>query len=358
MWHSAGLRGEYLPQDGDRTLKYSVVVPFHNEQASVVELHRRIAEVMGALHAPSEFIYVDDRSTDDTPKLLAEVAAQDPRVVVIRLRRNYGQTTALAAGFDYASGEIVIAMDGDLQHEPSDIPILLETFATGDYDVVSGWRQKRKDNFLMRRLPSHVANWMMARLSGVDIHDFGSTFKVYRRETIKDIRLYGEMHRFIPALAAWKGARIIEVPIRNLARPGGKSHYGISRTLRVLFDIITIRFLMRYMTRPLHFFGPPGLIGIFSGASILLGLFVDKLLSRGPIFVEHGPLLVLGMMLCLFGVQLLAVGLIGELLMRTHFDSGADPVYRIERVIRSSGSAPVEPVPPAPAPVAAKNAVR
>jgi len=329
------------------TPRYSVVVPLHDEQNSVRELHQKLSDVMTGRYEPVEFIYVDDRSGDATPSLLAEIAAQDPRVTVVRLRRNYGQTTALAAGFDYASGDVIISMDGDLQHDPADIPAMLEKFDTGNYDIVNGWRQKRVDNFLMRRLPSRVANWMMAKLSGVDIHDFGSTFKVYRRETIKDVRLYGEMHRFIPALAAWNGARIVEVPIRNVARPGGKSHYGISRTVRVLFDIITIRFLMRYMTRPLHFFGPPGLMGIFVGAAILLGLFVDKIFFRAPIFVQHGPLLVLGMMLCLFGVQLLAVGLVGELLMRTHFESGADPVYRIERVIsaRASGSLPAEPGP-------------
>lgn len=315
--------------------RYSVVVPFHDEQDNVRELHQRLSDVMTGHYEPVEFIYVDDQSSDATPKLLAEIAAVDARVKVLRLRRNYGQTTALAAGFDYASGDVIISMDGDLQHDPADIPVMLETFATGNYDIVSGWRQRRVDNFIMRRVPSRVANWMMAKLSGVDIHDFGTTFKVYRRETIKDVRLYGEMHRFIPALAAWNGARVVEVPIRNIVRPGGKSHYGISRTLRVLFDIITIRFLMRYMTRPLHFFGPPGLIGIFLGAAILLGLAIQKLFWGASIFVQHGPLLVLGMMLCLFGVQLLAVGLVGELLTRTHFESGADPVYRIERIIGS-----------------------
>lgn len=355
MWDAPITPREYAPES---VRKYSVVVPFHNEEESVRELHRRLTAVMDELGAPVEFIYVDDRSTDRTPELLTQIAAEDARAVVLRLRRNYGQTTALAAGFDYAKGDVIIAMDGDLQHEPADIPVLLEKFMSGEFDIVSGWRQKRADNWLMRRLPSRVANWIMAKLSGVDIHDFGSTFKLYRSETIKDVRLYGEMHRFIPALAAWKGARIAEVPIRNLARPGGKSHYGISRTLRVLFDIITIRFLMRYMTRPLHFFGPPGLIGIFSGAGILLGLFVDKVIYRGPIFMQHGPLLILGMMLCLFGVQLLAVGLVGELLMRTHFDSGADPVYRIDRVIRSSAAGAAGPAPSEPAPVAAKNAGR
>jgi glycosyltransferase involved in cell wall biosynthesis len=337
--------------------KYSVVVPFHDEQDNVRELHQRLSEVMTGRYDPVEFIYVDDQSTDATPVLLAEIAAEDSRVKVLRLRRNYGQTTALAAGFDYASGETIISMDGDLQHDPADIPVLLETYATGNYDIVSGWRQKRVDNFFLRRVPSRVANWMMAKLSGVDIHDFGTTFKVYRRETIKDVRLYGEMHRFIPALAAWNGARVVEVPIRNIVRPGGKSHYGISRTARVLFDIITIRFLMRYMTRPLHFFGPPGMIGIFLGAAILVGLFFEKIFRHAAIFVEHGPLLVLGMMLCLFGVQLLAVGLVGELLTRTHFESGADPVYRIERIIGSLPAVESPAVSPE-RPIAAKKAVR
>jgi glycosyltransferase involved in cell wall biosynthesis len=310
--------------------RYSVVVPFHDEQESVRELHRRLSEVLVGRYEPVEFVYVDDQSKDATPQILAEIAQEDPRVMVVRLKRNYGQTMALAAGFDHASGDVIISMDGDLQHDPADIPTLLEAYEATGCDIVSGWRQKRVDNFFLRRVPSRAANWMMAKLSGVNIHDFGTTFKVYRRETIKDVRLYGDMHRFIPALAAWNGAKVIEVPIRNIVRPGGKSHYGLSRTLKVLFDIMTIRFLMRYMTRPLHFFGPPGLVGIFVGAVILLALFLEKVFLHVPIFVQHGPLLVLGMMLCLFGVQLLAVGLIGELLMRTHFESSADPVYRVE----------------------------
>ncbi|MFZ0580568.1 MAG: glycosyltransferase family 2 protein [Candidatus Acidiferrales bacterium] len=316
--------------------RYSVVVPFHDEQESVRELHSRLSAVMSGRFDPVEFVYVDDQSSDATPQILAEIAAEDPRVAVLRLKRNYGQTTALAAGFDYASGEIIISMDGDLQHDPADIPTLLGTMDTTGCDIVSGWRQKRVDNFILRRLPSRIANWMMAKLSGVDIHDFGTTFKVYRREIIKDVPLYGEMHRFIPALAAWNGAKIVEVPIRNIVRPGGKSHYGISRTLRVFFDIITIRFLMRYMTRPLHFFGPPGLLGLFAGGGILAFLMLEKIFTPAPIFVEHGPLLVLGMMLCLFGVQLLAVGLVGELLMRMHFESRENPMYRVERVLGAS----------------------
>ncbi|MGA7623833.1 MAG: glycosyltransferase family 2 protein [Candidatus Acidiferrales bacterium] len=316
--------------------RFSVVVPFHDEEKSVRELHTRLSEIMTGRYEPVEFVYVDDQSSDATPQILAEIARKDSRVAVLRLKRNYGQTTALAAGFDYASGDVVISMDGDLQHDPADIPTLLDALNSTGSDIVSGWRQKRVDNFVLRRLPSRVANWMMAKLSGVDIHDFGTTFKVYRRETIKDVPLYGEMHRFIPALAAWNGARIVEVPIRNIVRPGGKSHYGISRTIRVFFDIITIRFLMRYMTRPLHFFGPPGLLGIFAGAGILTFLLLEKLVAGLSIFMQHGPLLVLGMMLCLFGVQLLAVGLVGELLMRTHFESRGRPIYRVERMYGGS----------------------
>lgn len=322
-----------MPDQGRVAPRYSVVVPFHDEQESVCKLHRRLSEIMTGRYEPVEFVYVDDQSKDATRQRLEQIASEDPRVTVVRLKRNYGQTTALAAGFDFASGEIIISMDGDLQHDPADIPVMLETLEEKGCDVVSGWRQKRVDNFFLRRLPSRVANWMMAKLSGVDIHDFGTTFKVYRRDTIKDIHLYGELHRFIPALAAWNGAKVVEVPIRNIVRPDGRSHYGMSRTLRVLFDIITIRFLMRYMTRPLHFFGPPGLVGIFTGAIILFVLFVEKVFWRTSLFVEHGPLMILAMMLCLFGVQLLAVGLVGELLMRTHFEGGAEPVYRIERVI-------------------------
>ncbi|HEV3254342.1 MAG TPA: glycosyltransferase family 2 protein [Candidatus Acidoferrales bacterium] len=313
--------------------KYSVVVPLHDEQESVRELYRRLCEVMTGRYEPVEFVFVDDHSVDGTLQLLAEIAEFDPRVVVLRLKRNYGQTVALAAGFDYASGDIILSMDGDLQHDPADIPLLLDTLESADCDIVSGWRQKRVDNFFLRRLPSRIANWMMAKLSGVDIHDFGTTFKVYRRDTIKDVRLYGELHRFIPALAAWNGAKVVEVPISNIVRPGGRSHYGISRTFRVFFDLITVRFLMRYMTRPLHFFGPAGLLGLAGGAFILLFLLFEKLFYGINLFAQHGPLLVLGMMLCLFGLQLLAVGLVGELIMRTYFEAHQKPVYRIERVM-------------------------
>jgi glycosyltransferase involved in cell wall biosynthesis len=312
--------------------KYSVVVPVLDEAGSLRELHQRLSEIMTGRYDPVEFIFVDDHSSDATPEILAELADLDPRVVVLRLKRNYGQTVALAAGFDHAAGEIVLSMDGDLQHDPSDIPRLIDTLESTDADIVSGWRQKRVDNLFFRRIPSRVANWLMAKLSGVKIHDFGTTFKVYRRDTIKDVRLYGELHRFIPALASLNGAKVLEVPIRNIPRPQGTSHYGISRTFRVFFDLITIRFLLRYMLRPLHLFGPAGVLSFLAGAAILLVLFIEKVATHVQLFVQHGPLLIFGMLLCLFGLQFLAVGLIGELMMRNYFEAHQKPVYRLEKL--------------------------
>lgn len=315
--------------------KYSIVVPLLNEEGTLRELHRQLSEVMKGRFEPVEFVFVDDHSSDSTPEILAELADEDPRVISLRLKRKYGQTVALAAGFDYATGDIIISMDGDLQHDPADIPAMVEALESTDSDIVSGWRQKRVDNFFLRRIPSKVANWLMAKLSGVPIHDFGTTFKVYRRETIKDVRLYGELHRFIPALASLNGAKVIEVPIRNVPRPQGKSHYGISRTSRVFFDLITIRFLLRYMLRPLHFFGPAGMLSFVAGGGILGFLFVEKLFTSADIFVQHGPLLILGMLLSLFGLQFLATGLVGELMMRNYFEAHQKPVYRLERITNS-----------------------
>ncbi|MGB7023301.1 MAG: glycosyltransferase family 2 protein [Candidatus Acidiferrales bacterium] len=315
--------------------KYSIVIPVLNEEGSLRELHRQLSEVMRGRFEPVEFVFVDDHSLDSTPEILAELADEDHRVISLRLKRRYGQTVALAAGFDHATGDIIISMDGDLQHDPADIPAMVEALEATDSDIVSGWRQKRVDNFFFRRIPSRVANWLMAKLSGVNIHDFGTTFKVYRRETIKDVRLYGELHRFIPALASLNGAKVIEVPIRNVPRPQGKSHYGISRTSRVFFDLITIRFLLRYMLRPLHFFGPAGMISFLAGGGILGFLFFDKVFTGGDIFVRHGPLLILGMLLSLFGLQFLATGLVGELMMRNYFEAHRKPVYRFERITNS-----------------------
>ena len=223
--------------------KFSIVVPFHNEEENVTVLYARLKQVMEQVGDSFELVLVDDGSRDRTYKLLEEIAAVDSRVLIVKLRRNFGQTSALAAGFDHASGEFILAMDGDLQHDPNDIPAFIEKLDEG-YDVVSGWRRERIDNFIMRRIPSRCANWIMAKFSGVDIHDFGTTFKAYRREVIHSIPLYGEMHRFIPALASWYGASICEIPIRNINRESGKSHYGIGRTFRVFFDLMTIRFLL------------------------------------------------------------------------------------------------------------------
>src|SRR5215510_9156951 len=318
--------------------KYSVVVPFHNEQESARELYQQLSDTMTGAYEPVEFIFIDDHSSDSTQQILAELAKIDPRVVVIRLKRNYGQTVALAAGFDYAEGDVIISMDGDLQHDPTDIPKMLTTFEETECDIVSGWRKNRVDNFLLRRAPSRIANWLMARVSGVNIHDFGTTFKVYRKDTIKQIKLYGEMHRFIPALASWNGATIVEVPIKNTERPGGRSHYGLSRTVRVLFDLLTIRFLLRYLTRPLHFFGGIGLASTAVGVLIGAWLIIDKVLRGTDVFDKHGPLMLLGAVLILAGIQLVSSGLMGEMLSRTYFESQGKPIYSIERIIKGQRS--------------------
>ncbi len=328
--------------DDSERPRYSVVVPFHNEENSVRELYGQIAGVMSTRYEPAEFIFIDDHSNDATQKILADLVEEDPRVVAIRLKRNYGQTVALAAGFDYAGGDVIISMDGDLQHDPADIPLLLSTMEETGCDIVSGWRKRRVDNFLLRRLPSRIANILMSKLSGVKIHDFGTTFKAYRRDTIKQIRLYGEMHRFIPALASWNGATVVEVPIRNIVRPGGRSHYGLSRTIRVLFDLLTIRFLIKYVTRPLHFFGPMGLASIAAGSLIGLWLVGKKVILGTDLFSQHGPLIVFGMVLFLAGVQLICAGLLGELVSRTYFESQGKPIYTIERVISKQNQSEVK----------------
>ncbi len=283
-------------------------------------------------HYPAfEIIYVDDSSTDGSAQLLEELAAVDPRVMVIQLRRNFGQTPALAAGFDAAQGEIIISLDGDQQHDPGDIPKLVEKLGEG-FDIASGWRWPRVDNYLTRRLPSRIANWLMSRLSGVKLHDFGTTFKAYRRDTIQSVQLYGELHRFIPALAMLEGARVAEVPIRNIVRPEGKSHYGLGRTYRVMLDLVTVRFLLRYLTRPLHFFGSLGLALLGGGTLILVYNLIEKLMGV-DILEAHGPLLVLGSIAFLAGVQLVSTGLIGEILVRTYFESQDRRIYSVKRVI-------------------------
>jgi glycosyltransferase involved in cell wall biosynthesis len=320
-------------QEETPLLKYSIVIPFHNEEESLRELYKRLCDVMDNYTEPTEFIFVDDHSTDKTLKILTELASIDSRVVVISLKRNYGQTGALAAGFDYAAGEVIISMDGDLQHDPAEIPKMLDVFEESLCDIVSGWRKQRVDNFWRRRIPSRAANWAMSKLSGVNIHDFGTTFKIYRKDTIKQIKLYGELHRFIPALASWNGATIVEVPIQNIERPTGHSHYGLSRTIRVFFDLITIRFLLQYVTRPMHFFGPLGLLGMLTGSAIMLWMIGKKIFLGTDLFEVHGPLILLGSLLLLAGIQLICAGLIGELVTRTYFESQGKPIYSIAKII-------------------------
>jgi glycosyltransferase involved in cell wall biosynthesis len=321
--------------------KYSIVVPFHNEEENVTQLYARLKSVMEQVGDSFELVLVDDGSNDRTYKLLEEIAAVDSRVLVVKLRRNFGQTSALAAGFDNASGAYIIAMDGDLQHDPNEIPAFIEKLEEG-YDVVSGWRKERIDNFVMRRIPSRCANWLMAKLSEVDIHDFGTTFKAYRREIIHNIPLYGEMHRFIPALAAWYGASICEIPIKNVMRERGKSHYGIGRTFRVFFDLLTIRFLLKHMSRPLHFFGGFGSLGIVTGTLFSLYLLIAKLIHpHQNVMDEHGPLFVVAAVLIVAGIQMLAIGLLGELQVRHYHTSSHRAPYAIDRLVRLR--APEEP---------------
>jgi glycosyltransferase involved in cell wall biosynthesis len=313
----------------DQTL--SIVVPLYNEQENVRPLYARLTDVLRRVRQPYELIFVDDGSRDQTPEILDELYEKDSCVCVVRLRRNFGQAAALQAGFDFAQGDIIISMDGDLQHAPEDIPEFLAQMAKG-YDVVSGWRVARKDPWLTRRLPSRVANWLMAKLSGMPLHDFGTTFKAYRAEVLRNIHLYGELHRFIPALASWSGATIAEIPIKNTVREKGRSHYGLSRTIRVLLDLIGIKFLLDYSTRPLHFFGLLSLLGVGAGTGIGFFLLYEKLFLHRPIMLEHGPLLFVAMLLFLTGIQFLSVGLIGEMLSRTYYESQRKPIYALREI--------------------------
>jgi len=308
----------------------SVVIPVHNEEASLLPLYDRLTATLEKLGRPYEIIFVDDASTDRSFELLSHLVETDERLKLIRLRRNFGQTAALSAGFHEARGEIIISLDADLQHAPEDIPALLEKIAEG-YDIASGWRKTRVDNPITRKLPSRVANWLMAKVSGVELHDFGTTFKAYRAEILRDINLYGELHRFIPALASFYGARIAEVPIQNAPRATGGSHYGLGRTLHVLFDILTIKFLLSYFTRPMHFFGKLGLAGTTVGGAILGYLCIYKL-SGHEILINHGPLLLAGSLLLLAGIMMFSTGLLGEVLMRTYFESQGRRIYAIREI--------------------------
>jgi glycosyltransferase involved in cell wall biosynthesis len=315
----------------DTSIRYSIVVPFFNEQENIPPLYMKLTEVMDSIGEPYELVFVDDGSRDNTFKVLSDIYEHDRRVNLVRLRRNFGQTAGLKAGFDFARGEIIISMDGDLQHDPEEIPRFLEKIEEG-FDLVSGWRHARRDHWLMRQFPSRVANWMMAKLSGIDLHDFGTTFKAYRREIIQEIQLYGELHRFIPALASSTGARIAEVPIANLDRKSGRSNYGIGRTIRVFLDLIIVKFLLDYSTRPLQFFGLLGIGGAGIASIIAAFLAYDKFYKHVSIMSEHGPLMLLALTLFVSGVQLISMGLLGEIIARTYYESQNKPIYALREV--------------------------
>lgn len=310
--------------------QFSIVIPVHNEGPHIDPLYTQLAEVMGASYPSFEVIFVDDASTDDSFTRMEQIAGLDERVTAIQLRRNFGKGAALAAGFDHARGEIIISMDGDLHHDPADIPALVKKMEEG-YDLVSGRRHARLDSLLTRRVPAAAANWCSRKISGIPIHDFGSGFKAYRRKVIKSVNLYGDLFRFIPALADVNGSRVAEVPIRSPERPADKPRYRLERTFSVLFDLVTVRFLRKYLTRPLHLFGPLGLAAMTAGGGCLAFVLWKKL--HGPVFLEHGPLLVMGFVLVLAGLQLITTGLIGELLIRTYFESQKRRIYTVERVL-------------------------
>jgi glycosyltransferase involved in cell wall biosynthesis len=310
-------------------MNFSVVVPVYNEVENLPGMHAALTSALRGLDY--ELVYVDDGSQDGSDRVLEEFAAQDPaRTLVVQFRRNFGQTAAIAAGIDHASGEIIVLIDADLQEDPADIPLVLAKIEEG-YDVVSGWRRERKDAFLTRTLPSRMANWLISTVTGVHLHDYGCTLKAYRKEVLQGFRLYGEMHRFIPAFAASVGAKIIEIPVTHRPRVRGKTKYGLERTLKVVLDLFTVKFLLSYAAKPIYLFGGVG--------SVLVGLSLLSLLvivGRRIFLDEHmirSPLLLMSMMLFILGVQSIMMGLIAELLARTYHESQAKTTYTIRRVV-------------------------
>jgi glycosyltransferase involved in cell wall biosynthesis len=310
-------------------MSLSVIIPLYNEEENIRLLHKRLKDVLDPLDQEYEILFVDDGSTDRTFSLLEEIQAMDEKVIVLSLRRNFGQTAAFAAGFDFARGDIIITMDGDLQNDPADIPKLLERIK--DNDLVSGWRKKRKDPFFSRRLPSIISNWLISNVTGVKLHDYGCSLKAYRRDVIKNLKLYGEMHRFIPAVASWYGVRVAEVETVHHRRFGGRSKYGISRTIKVVLDLITVKFLQSFSTKPIQFFGPVGIISGFLGFLISLYLTIDKLFFGYDI--GGRPLLLLGALLIIVGIQLIGMGILGEMIVRVYHESQRKPIYVIKKIL-------------------------
>lgn len=308
----------------------SVVVPIYNEVESLPHLIEAIATSLNSTGVSYELICVDDGSQDGSAELLKEQAIARPNLRAVLLRRNYGQTAAMAAGFNYAQGRAIVTLDGDLQNDPADIPMLLAKLEEG-YDLVSGWRKNRQDAAVTRLLPSKIANWLIGQTTGVKIHDYGCSLKAYRSELVADMNLYGELHRFLPALAFIEGARITELPVRHHARRHGHSKYGLGRTLRVVMDLFTVFFMKKFLTRPMHVFGLLGIISTTLGT--ILGLYLSFLKLGMGQSIGDRPLLILSVVLLLTGIQLFSFGLLAELLIRTYHESQGRPIYRVREVI-------------------------
>ena len=311
-------------------LDLSVVVPVFNEEESLPHLVEQLLNALRPSGERFELVLVNDGSGDRSAEILVDLSARVPEVVAVLLRKNYGQTAAMAAGFDVSRGEVIISLDGDLQNDPADIPMLLAKLREG-YDLVSGWRHRRRDAAIQRRLPSRIANRLIGSVTGVHLHDYGCSLKAYRREVLTDMRLYGELHRFLPALAFIEGARITEVKVNHRPRRFGSSKYGIDRTFRVLMDLLTVWFMKRFLTRPMYVFGFGGLTAIAASLVTSTYLLAVKL-SGGDI--ANRPLLTLAVVLGLAGIQLFCFGLLGELLIRTYHESQDRPIYRIRETLR------------------------
>ena len=314
--------------------KITIVIPLYNEEDSIPHLHEALDAAIANYGQPAEVIIIDDGSRDRSFALLKEIAQRDPRFTIIRFRRNFGQTAAFAAGFAQARGEFVITMDADLQNDPMDIPLLMAKADEG-YDIVSGWRKHRQDRWLDRKLPSMLANRLISNVTDVRLHDYGCSLKVYRTEVLKQVRLYGELHRFIPALVSQVGATVTEVPVNHRARQFGRSKYGISRTIRVMLDLITVWFLGTYSTRPIHVFGTLGLGSM--GVGVLFGLYLTFLKLFTGASIGNRPLLQLAILLVVIGVQLVTMGLLGEMITRTYYESQDKPIYVVREIVNDLG---------------------
>ncbi len=311
-------------------VKCSVVIPVYNEEENIQRLIPELQDALGGLPGGYEVIFVDDGSSDRTPSIIREKVEQCPFMKLILLRRNFGQTSAMSAGFDAAVGEVIIPMDGDLQNDPRDIPRLLEKIDEG-YDVVSGWRKDRQDKFWSRRLPSHIANKLISLTTNVHLHDYGCTLKAYKRDVLQRIGLYGEMHRFIPALASLVGVRVAEIPVNHRARVHGDSKYGLSRTLRVVLDLITVKFLLSYSTKPIQIFGLMGLISIFGSFGLMVGVVYARI--RYDFLLANNSMFLLAVLFFMLGIQFIAMGLLGEVIMRTYHEAQNKPTYVIAETV-------------------------